>query len=56
MGHLRLLLSLITLIALTYGVFQVKVFLSKNFIDNDTKLKFELNQFLNGKTQTPKKL
>lgn len=48
---MRLIFTLMTLVALTYGVFQIKVFLGENFINKDTKLKYQLNQFLNGKTQ-----
>lgn len=51
MNHLRLIFTLGTLLALTYGVFEIKMFLGENFIHKDTKLKHQLNQFLNGKAQ-----
>lgn len=49
MKNIRFIFTLITLAVLAWGVLQVKLFLDNNFVDNDTQLKTQLNNFLNGK-------
>ena len=44
----RNLLSLLTMAALFHGVMELKTFLMENFVDNDTKIKRQVNQALNG--------
>lgn len=39
---------MITMLALAYGILEVKSILHKNFIDHETPLKQALNRFLNG--------
>jgi hypothetical protein len=48
MNKMRLLLTLITMLALAYAVLEIKSFLSVNFIENETPVKKKLNSFLNG--------
>lgn len=56
MKNYKLLFNLLTLAALAYGVLQIKGFLNQNFVENDTPIKGQLNQFLNGKTPKSKAL
>lgn len=49
MLNFRLIWTLLTLVAIAYGVIEIKFFLNENFVENDTKLKHSLNNFLNGK-------
>ncbi|MBD66473.1 MAG: hypothetical protein CME62_14775 [Halobacteriovoraceae bacterium] len=48
MMNFKLLMTLFTLSALIYSIMQIKFFLNDNFIERDTKLKAEVNRFLNG--------
>jgi len=36
------------MLAMAYGILNIKSFLNENFIEKDTKLKYEVNHFLNG--------
>jgi len=47
--HFRTLLTLIMFGVLIQGVFELKNFLSFNFIENETHMKQVLNDALNGK-------
>lgn len=47
----KFILTLITMLALAYGILEVKSFLNENFIENDTPQKKALNHFLNGKVK-----
>lgn len=42
-------MTLIALIGLIYAIIQIKSFLNTNFVENDTQVKRQLNDFLNGK-------
>ena len=44
----RFFLTMITMLALAYGILEVKTILHDNFIDHDTPVKRALNSFLNG--------
>ena len=48
MKRFRWVFNLLTLAALAYAVLEIKTFLNTNFVENDTKAKHQLNQFLNG--------
>ena len=48
MTRTRLIMTMITMLALAYGVMEIKSFLNVNFIENDTPVKHKLNKFLNG--------
>ena len=50
MKNYKLVFNLLTLAALAYAVLQIKGSLNQNFVENDTPIKGQLNQFLNGKT------
>ena len=50
MKKFRWVFNLLTLAALAYAVLEIKGFLNTNFVENDTKAKHHLNEFLNGKT------
>ena len=41
------------LVGLIYVVLNIKTFLDDNFVNNDTKIKRQLNDFLNGKQKNP---
>jgi hypothetical protein len=47
--HFKTLLTLIMFGVLIQGIFELKNFLSFNFIENETQLKQVLNDALNGK-------
>lgn len=51
----RNLLSLLTMAALFHGVMELKTFLMENFVDNDTKIKRQVNQALNGGFPVPER-
>ena len=55
MNKLKLASTIITLSVLIYGIFEMKSFIDTNFVKNDTKLKNEVNNFLNGKVKETKK-
>lgn len=44
----RLVMNLITVCLLIYGIFEMKSFLSENFIENDTEIKRKLNRAFEG--------
>ncbi|MBT4790823.1 MAG: hypothetical protein HON90_04570 [Halobacteriovoraceae bacterium] len=48
MTHFRFFTTLLTMAMLAYGVLQIKTYLGKNFINNETPVKQALNSFLNG--------
>ena len=48
MINFRFILTLLTMIALAYGILEVQSYLDTNFIDNETPIKHALNEFLNG--------
>jgi hypothetical protein len=47
--HFRTLLTMIMFAVLIQGIFELKNFLSFNFIENETQMKRILNDALNGK-------
>jgi hypothetical protein len=53
MFNFRLLLTLLMLGGIIYGILNMKAFLEDNFVKNDTKIKTQLNDFLNGKQKVP---
>jgi len=53
MLNFRLLATLLTLLGIVYGIIQVKSFLNENFVENDTRIKKQMNDFLNGKQKIP---
>lgn len=53
MKRFRWIFNLLTLAALAYAVLEIKGFLQVNFVENDTRAKHQLNQFLNGKQPQP---
>jgi len=42
--------------ALAYGIMEIKSFLNHNFIERETRVKQELNKFLNGELPQKKNL
>jgi hypothetical protein len=47
--HFRTIITLIMFGVLIQGIFELKNFISFNFIENDTQMKRVLNDALNGK-------
>lgn len=53
---MKLVMNLITAAAIVYGIFEMKSYLNINFVENDTKIKKELNDALNGKLKNSNKV
>ena len=52
MINTKFIMTLLTMIALAYGILEVKSFLKQNFIENETPHKKALNSFLNGEVRS----
>ena len=56
MLNYRLLMNLVTVSLLIYGIFEMKSFLSVNFIENDTEIKRKLNRAFQGQKLQDRKV
>lgn len=52
----RLIMNFITVCLLIYGIFEMKGFLSENFIENDTELKRKLDRAFRGQQLQDRKI
>lgn len=52
----RLIMNLITVCLLIYGIFEMKSFLSVNFIENDTEIKRKLDRAFEGQQLENRKI